>query len=63
MLLLLTASAHKKRVSFFVFNALPGLDDASLISKETPMICPCYVCFNGNQIDLKIWDFAYNCEK
>jgi hypothetical protein len=35
-------------VFLFAFNALQGFDDVSLKSKETSMICPCCVCFNGN---------------
>jgi hypothetical protein len=37
--LILFAISARERLFLFVFNALPVFDDASLASKETPMIC------------------------
>jgi len=51
-----------KRVFLRVLNALPVFGNASLKSKETPMICPWYVCFNGHWPDIENWCFASFCE-
>jgi hypothetical protein len=43
-----------KRVFPFVLNSLPILPTVSLTWKQTPLTCAYFVCFNGNQMDLKI---------